>query len=69
MLEKNWSRFHKPINLGPLVNVSIPIDHVSNRKRDFCFVEFQHKESVTYAIDVFKDIKLFGQTLHVRKSY
>jgi len=53
-------------NAGPLVKVNIPIDNQTKRKKNFCFVEFQHKETVPYAIDLFRDIKLFGRSLQMQ---
>ena len=46
-----------------MVKVNIPIDNVTKRKKQFCFVQFQHAESVPYAIDLFKDVRLFGRSL------
>jgi len=53
-------------NAGPLTKINIPMDHQTKRKKNFCFVQFQHMESVPYAIDLFKDIKLFGQRLQMQ---
>lgn len=50
-------------NAGPLVKVNIPIDKETKRKKNFCFVQFQHRESVKYAMELFRDIKLFGNRL------
>jgi len=50
-------------NAGPLVKVNIPIDKETKRKKNFCFVQFQHIESVKYAMELFRDIKLFGNRL------
>ena len=56
-----YAVFH--FQAGPLVKVNIPIDNVTKRQKQFCFIQFQHAESVPYAIDLFKDIRLFGRNL------
>jgi len=53
-------------NAGPLVKVNIPIDAQTKRKKTFCFVQFQHAESVPYAIDLFKDLRLFGRNIQMQ---
>jgi len=51
---------------GPLFKVNIPLDHNTKQRKNFGFVRFQHSESVPYAIELFKGIKLFGQTLSMQ---
>lgn len=53
-------------NAGPLVKVNIPIDAQTKRKKTFCFVQFQHAESVPYAIELFKDLRLFGRNIQMQ---
>jgi len=53
-------------NAGPLVKVNIPTDAQTKRKKTFCFVQFQHAESVPYAIELFKDLRLFGRNIQMQ---
>lgn len=53
-------------NAGPLVKVNIPLDAQTKRKKTFCFVQFQHAESVPYAIELFKDLRLFGRNIQMQ---
>ncbi len=39
---------------GPLVSVRIPVDRETNIKKTYAFVNFQHEESVEYAIKIFR---------------
>ena len=48
---------------GPLFKVNIPMDAHTKQRKNFGFVRFQHAESVPYAIELFRGIKLFGQSL------
>lgn len=51
------------VNAGPLEGVKIPMDRERNQPKNYAFIIFQHKESVPYAYELFKDTKLFGRTL------
>ena len=53
---------------GPLVRVNIPIDNATKKRKTFCFVQFMHEESVPYAIELFKDVRLFGRTLQMQNK-
>merc|ERR1712029_1063597 len=54
------------LNAGPLYKVNIPMDHNTKRQKNFAFVRFQHEESVKYAVELFRGIKLFGQSLSMQ---
>eukprot|EP00093_Oithona_nana_P004774 04774.XXX_103925_105205_1 [CDS] Oithona nana genome sequencing. len=54
------------LNAGPLFKVNIPMDHNTKQKKNFAFVRFQHEESVKYAVELFRGIKLFGQSLSMQ---
>ena len=42
------------------------MDHNTKQKKNFAFVRFQHEESVKYAVELFRGIKLFGQSLSMQ---
>ena len=48
--------------------MNIPTDRDTKRKKTFCFIQFQHEESVPYAIKLFKDVRLFGRTLQMQNK-
>jgi len=52
------------LQAGPLVNVVIKRPRNSNNK--FAFVIFKHAQSVPYAIELFRDTKLYGRILSIR---
>ena len=52
------------LQAGPLVNVVIKRPRNSNNK--FAFVIFKHSQSVPYAIELFRDTKLYGRVLSIR---
>lgn len=54
------------LNAGPVKKVSIPTEPGSKRNKNFCFIQFHHEQSVPYAIDLFKGIKLFGRSLQMQ---
>ena len=42
------------------------MDHNTKRQKNFAFIRFQHEESVKYAVELFRGIKLFGQSLSMQ---
>ncbi|XP_010490228.1 PREDICTED: splicing factor 3B subunit 4-like [Camelina sativa] len=53
---------------GPVVNVFIPKDKVTNVQREFGFVQFRNEEDADYAIKVLNMIKLYGEHISVKKT-
>lgn len=53
---------------GPLQSVKIPFDRETKRQKPFAFVLFQHPESVSYAVDLFKDVTLFGRPIRLQNK-
>jgi len=53
------------LQAGPLVNVVIKKQN-QNAYTKFSFVIFKHAQSVPYAIELFRDTKLFGKPLSIR---
>lgn len=52
---------------GPVVNVHLPKDRVSQTHQGFGFCEFQTEEDADYACKIMNQIKLFGKPIRVNK--
>ena len=53
---------------GEIKSIQIPIDHVSEEKRGFAFVEFDEREDAMAAIDNYDQTEFMERTIRVRKS-
>ena len=53
---------------GPVVNVHVPRDKVTNEHAGYGFAEFKAEEDADYAIKVLHMVKLFGKALKVNKA-
>nr|GEW63926.1 splicing factor 3B subunit 4 [Tanacetum cinerariifolium] len=60
-----WELF---VQAGPVVNVYVPKDRVTNLHQGYGFVEFRSEEDADYAIKVLNMIKLFGKPIRVNKA-
>jgi len=60
-----WEIF---IQAGPLANVYVPKDRVTNEHQSYAFVEYRGEEDADYAVRVLNMIKLFGKPMRVNKS-
>ncbi|KAL3841082.1 hypothetical protein ACJIZ3_025673 [Penstemon smallii] len=60
-----WELF---VQAGPVVNVYVPKDRVTNAHQGYGFVEFRSEEDADYAIKVLNMIKLFGKAIRVNKA-
>lgn len=60
-----WELF---IQVGPVVNVHMPRDKVSNEHQGYGFVEFRGEEDADYAIKIMHMIKLYGKPIKVNKA-
>ncbi|XP_027366154.1 splicing factor 3B subunit 4 [Abrus precatorius] len=60
-----WELF---VQAGPVVNVYVPKDRVSNQHQGYGFVEFRSEEDADYAIKVLNMIKLYGKPIRVNKA-
>ena len=60
-----WELF---LQAGPIANVHIPKDKVTNTHQGFGFVEFKTEEDSDYAIKIMQMIKLHGQPLRLNKK-
>ncbi|GBF87515.1 splicing factor 3B subunit 4 [Raphidocelis subcapitata] len=60
-----WELFTQ---VGPVVNVYLPKDRVTNAHQGYGFVEFRGEEDADYAIKILNMIKLHGKPIRVNKS-
>ncbi|EFW99847.1 splicing factor 3b subunit 4 [Grosmannia clavigera kw1407] len=67
-------RFSEPLmwelmtQMGPVVNVHMPMDRVSRLHQGFGFVEFDTPESAEYASRTLNGIRLYGKPVRVNKA-
>ncbi|OAA61730.1 splicing factor 3b subunit 4 [Niveomyces insectorum RCEF 264] len=67
-------RFTEPLmwelmtQMGPVVNVHMPMDRVSRLHQGFGFVEFDTAESADYAARCLNGIRLFGKPVRINKA-
>lgn len=60
-----WELF---LQCGPIVNVHIPRDKVTNEHQSYGFVEFKSEEDADYAIKILHMVKCFGKPIKVNKA-
>ncbi|KAI3451722.1 hypothetical protein Pfo_008387 [Paulownia fortunei] len=60
-----WELF---VQAGPVFNVYVPGDPVTNAHQGYGFVEFRSEEDADYAIKVLNMIKLYGKAIRVNKA-
>ncbi|XP_047334241.1 splicing factor 3B subunit 4 [Impatiens glandulifera] len=60
-----WELF---VQAGPVVNVYVPKDRVTNLHQGYGFVEFRSEDDADYAIKVLNMIKLYGKPIRVNKA-
>ncbi|OWR44824.1 spliceosomal protein on the X [Danaus plexippus plexippus] len=60
-----WELF---VQAGPVVNVHMPKDRVTQTHQGYGFVEFMGEEDADYAIKVMNMIKLYGKPVRVNKA-
>eukprot|EP01136_Pigoraptor_vietnamica_P004593 Opistho-1_new@35081 len=60
-----WELF---LQAGPVVNVHLPKDRVTQQTQGYGFVEFLAEEDADYAIKVMNMIKMFGKPIKVNKA-
>ncbi|KAG2373540.1 hypothetical protein C9374_012003 [Naegleria lovaniensis] len=59
-----WELF---MQVGPVVDVKIPRDRITNTHSGYAFVEFKHEHDANYAIQVMNQIKLFGRPMKLNR--
>lgn len=60
-----WELF---IQAGPVVNVYLPKDRVTNNHQGYGFVEFRAEEDADYSIKVLNMVKLYGKAIRINKA-
>lgn len=60
-----WELF---VQSGPVVNVHMPKDRVTQMHQGYGFVEFMGEEDADYAIKIMNMIKLYGKPIRVNKA-
>ncbi|KAI3946132.1 hypothetical protein MKX01_024888 [Papaver californicum] len=60
-----WELF---VQAGPVVNVYVPKDRVTNLHQGYGFIEFRSEEDADYAIKTLNMIKLHGKPIRVNKA-
>lgn len=60
-----WELF---VQVGPLTNVFIPTDKVTNRHSNYAFVEFKNEEDAEYAVNVLNMVRLYGKCLRLSRA-
>lgn len=53
---------------GPVVNVYLPKDRVTNNHQGYGFVEYRSEEDADYCIKVLNMVKLFGKAIRINKA-
>jgi splicing factor 3B subunit 4 len=53
---------------GPVVNVHIPRDKITNEHQGYGFIEFKSEEDADYSIKIMHMIKLYGKPIKVNKA-
>ncbi len=61
-----WELF---LQAGPVVNVHIPKDKLTQQHMGYGFVEFHGEEDADYSIKIMTMIKLYGKPIKVNKVY
>ncbi|TPX72118.1 hypothetical protein SpCBS45565_g00718 [Spizellomyces sp. 'palustris'] len=56
------------LQAGPVVNVHLPKDRVTQQHQGYGFVEYMSEEDAEYAIKIMNMIKLFGKPIRVNKA-
>ena len=56
------------LQAGPVVNVHLPKDRISQAHQGYGFAEFQTEQDAEYACKIMNGIKLFGKPLRVNKA-
>ncbi len=59
-----WELF---VQAGPVVNVHMPKDRITQNHQGYGFVEFMSEEDADYAIKIMNMIKLYGKPIRVNK--
>ncbi|OMJ09710.1 Splicing factor 3B subunit 4 [Smittium culicis] len=56
------------VQAGPVVNVHLPKDRVTQMTQGYGFCEFQTEEDASYAVNIMNMVKLYGKPIRVNKA-
>ncbi|KAJ1801638.1 Spliceosome-associated protein 49 [Coemansia sp. RSA 2399] len=56
------------VQVGPVVNVHLPKDRITQSSQGYGFCEFQSAEDCDYAVKVMNMVKLYGKPMRINKS-
>ncbi|KAF7539617.1 hypothetical protein G7Z17_g12380 [Cylindrodendrum hubeiense] len=56
------------LQMGPIHNIHMPRDRVTQTHQGFGFVEFRTPTDAEYAANVMNGVKLYGKSLRVNKA-
>ncbi|KAK9477511.1 hypothetical protein V1514DRAFT_308938 [Lipomyces japonicus] len=56
------------IQAGPVINVFLPKDRITQRHQGYGFCEFQAEQDADYASNVMNQIRLYGKPIRVNKA-
>ncbi|KAI8325750.1 RNA-binding domain-containing protein [Martensiomyces pterosporus] len=56
------------VQAGPVVNVHLPKDRITQSTQGYGFCEFQSEEDADYAVKIMNMVKLYGKPMRVNKS-
>jgi len=56
------------VQCGPVANVHLPRDKITNQHQGYGFVEFKNEEDADYAIKILNMVKLFGKPIRCNKA-
>ncbi|KAJ2664982.1 Spliceosome-associated protein 49 [Coemansia sp. RSA 1200] len=56
------------VQAGPVANVHLPKDRVTQSTQGYGFCEFQSAEDADYAVKIMNMVKLFGKPMRINKS-
>ncbi|CAK0905485.1 unnamed protein product, partial [Prorocentrum cordatum] len=56
------------LQAGPIANVHLPKDKITNTHQGYGFVEFKNEEDADYAVKILNMIRLFGKPIRCNKS-
>lgn len=56
------------VQAGPVANIHLPKDKITNTHQGYGFVEFKNEEDADYAIKIMNMIRLFGKPIRCNKS-
>ncbi|KAJ2995539.1 hypothetical protein HDV02_000656 [Globomyces sp. JEL0801] len=60
-----WELF---LQAGPVVNVNLPKDRVTQAHQGYGFVEFMSEEDADYCLKILNMVKLYGKPLRINKA-